>query len=220
MKLKRICIVILIVLAIFSIQVHAATDLGSLLTKTEYSDEYKAWLELSDEEKKEVMQPKKYKQTIKKNDIQNVKRMNNLVRTMGFLKASTDSKYNLKDVIPENVVVRNQMNTPCCWTFASLGALESNLAMRDKVNSVATPKTYDFSERHMQYATIEKGFLNDKVNDFGYIRELNEGGNFYMATSYLVNGSGAIPESEMMFQNNIDKIDIAEIKNKTISTTL
>ena len=39
-----------------------------------------------------------------------------------------------------------------------------------------------------------------------------------MSESYLTNGTGAIPESEMPFENNENTIDISQIQNKTVSS--
>lgn len=219
--LKKLSVCILVIFIILSLgKVYAETNLNDVLSMTEYSDEYKEWLKLSDEEKENVMQPKKYKHEKEDSSTQDVKKMNNLLKATNILQASVVNKYDLRDVIPENVAIKNQMKTSSCWIFASLGALESNLAMMDKANSSTTTKVYDFSERHMQYATTKTGFTNNQTNDMGYSKELTDGGNFYMAMSYLTNGSGAIPEDEMKFENNMDKIDISEIQNKTVVTTV
>ena len=69
----------------------------------------------------------------------------------------------------------------------------------------------------MEYAT-SRTFLDNKVNQNGYEREVGEGGNYYLSTAYLVNGTGAISEKDMPFENNEDKIDISEIENKEIKT--
>ena len=41
-------------------------------------------------------------------------------------------------------------------------------------------------------------------------------GNSYISSSYLTNGSGAIAESDMPFENNEDVIDISQIQNKKV----
>src|SRR5699024_2131762 len=61
-------------------------------------------------------------------------------------------------------------------------------------------------------------FANGEENKMGYNRKPGDGGNFTMAQSYLTNGTGAIPEEEMKFENNNDIIDIEEIQNKTVSS--
>ena len=69
----------------------------------------------------------------------------------------------------------------------------------------------------MDYST-SKTFANDVINEKGYNREVGSGGAYQFAQSYLTNGMGAIPESEMPFENNEDKIDISEIQGKTVSS--
>ena len=65
-----------------------------------------------------------------------------------------------------------------------------------------------------------KIFKNNETNEGGYNRTVGEGGQWYIAESYLTNGSGAIPESEMPFENNEDLIEIDQIKNQTISSQI
>lgn len=184
---------------------------ADLLEKTEYTEEFKKWLELSDEEKENVIMPRPYEvenTSIKSSNPFNIARM---------LKASINRRYSLKDEIPSNLIIKNQMQTNSCWTFATLSSLETNLALSNKKNGVNLSKVYDFSERHMEYAT-SKTFLNNVENKSGYNRKVGTGGNSTMAQSYLTNGTGAVPESEMPFENNEDIIDISKIKNKTLSS--
>lgn len=198
------CIVILLGIQVF------ATDLASYLGEMEFSESYLQYLELSDEEKNNVIIPRMYE--IPKNKMM-VKNPLKLVRMLG---SSVNSKYSLRDVIPENMVIKNQQNTNSCWTFSSLASLESNLALKDYKNGIST-KIYDFSERHMEYAT-SKTFLNNEINKWGFNREIGKGGNFYLSIPYLTNGTGAIAESEMPFENNENKIDISKIQNKDVIT--
>jgi len=79
--------------------------------------------------------------------------------------SSLQTRFSLKDVIPNNIVVRNQKQTNLCWAFTSLASLETNLALANH-----DAKKYDFSERHMGYAT-SRIFLNDVINPKGHNRE-------------------------------------------------
>ena len=88
--------------------------------------------------------------------------------------------------------------------------LDSKMNMLfDKIN---TSKIYDFSERHMDYST-SNSFLNNATSPFGYNRKVNQGGSWNMASSYLTNGSGAINEYQMPFENNENLIHISEISS-------
>lgn len=75
--------------------------------------------------------------------------------------------------------VRNQGNYGTCWTFATLGSVESTLL---------TGETRDFSENNM--ANLH-GF------DLGY----DDGGNFTMATAYLARWRGPVNESDDPYAN-------------------
>ena len=58
------------------------------------------------------------------------------------------------------------MKTNTCWAFASLGMLESHLGLQD-YNNNQSAAVYDFSERHMQYATT-RVFKNGEINKKGF----------------------------------------------------
>ena len=210
----------LILVATFSFElVFASTDLESKLAVDEYSEEYEQWLQLSDEEKENTIEPRKYDIVTQKDNATYLKELNNVFRVQQLLRATISAKYSLKDVIPENVTIRNQMSTNSCWAFATIGMLESHLALRDKNDSNPTV-TYDFSEKHMNYATAKSAFLNDKTNEYGFTKKISDGGNFYLATQYMANGLGVINESDLPFENSEENIDISEIQNKEVQATL
>lgn len=218
--IKSIIVSIIVITSILSLgKVYAATNLESLIKPAEYTEDYKEWLELSNEEKANRLEPRKYEIIPLQSNSNYLKNTSNALRVSQLLKSTLSANYTLQTIIPENVKIRNQMQTNSCWAFATIGALETNLAMQDKLAS-KTPVVYDFSEKHMNYATARTAFLNNEINEKGYTRELSDGGNFYMASAYLTNGSGAVPESELEFVNSEEPINISEIKNKTVSTTL
>ena len=190
---------------------YANSNDNLVLQPLEYSDDFKEWLQLSDEEKSKVIMPNlydiEYTRSKSKNPL-------NIVRS---IRASINSRFSLKDIIPENLVIKNQQQTGECWAFSALSSLETNLALTDYKNGVSQPKVYDYSERHMDYST-SKVFANGMINEKGYNRKVGSGGAYQFAQTYLTNGMGAIPESEMPFENNEDLIDISEIQNKTVSS--
>ncbi len=206
---KRIaCSLILVIMIFSSGKVFANTAFINVLGELEYTDEFKEWLELSDEEKSNSIIPRSYKISEVTYEYTNPIR---IAHTVG---SATLSKYDLRDYIPENLVVRNQQQTNTCWAFASLGMLESHLGLQDYINNKTTT-TYDFSERHMQYATLRE-FNDDKINIWGANRGLTEGGNAYRSRPYLTNGLGPVKELDMPFENNENKINIEEIQGKTV----
>ena len=199
---------LLVVLTIAGIggNVYAVEDIELNNQILEYSNEYKKWLELPEEERGQIIQPRMY----------NIPQVTSNRKNRKLLKANNVSKYNLKDIIPENVVVRNQMQTNTCWAFSTIAALESTLGLQDYNNGLE-PKMYDFSERHMEYAT-SRTFLNGEINTQGFNRKIDAGGNPLISIAYLTNGMGAINEEDMEFENNTNLIELSEIQNKTITS--
>ena len=186
-----------------------ATDVASYIGEMKLSEDFQKYLELSDEEKENVIAPRMY-------DIPKSKMIvTNPLKLSKMLGTTLDSNYSLRTVIPDNMVVKNQQQTGSCWTFSSLGALESTLALKDYKNG-KSPIVYDFSERHMEYATSRT--FSDGINENGFNREVGDGGISGIKMAYLTNGTGAISETEMPFENNEKKIPLSEIQNKTVIT--
>lgn len=103
--------------------------------------------------------------------------------------------------------VKDQESSQSCWTFSTLSVLETNISRTTGIN-------YDFSERHMNYATT-RVFL-DGTNPIGYNRHL-AGGNPFIGFSYMTRGSGPISENEMPFSaTNENLINLADIEGKTV----
>ncbi|MBN2520610.1 MAG: T9SS type A sorting domain-containing protein [Bacteroidales bacterium] len=82
------------------------------------------------------------------------------------------------DLRKENYLteVKDQGEVGSCWSFGIIGAIESNLLQREKL-------LYDLSEENM--ATCH-----------GFYYKKNDGGNFEIATSYLVTHKGPLLENE------------------------
>ena len=179
MKLNKKRIILsflLVVLITFGIcrNVYAVEGTSVNNQILEYSDEYKKWLELPEKERNQIIQPRMY----------NIPQVTVNKKSLRLLKANNTSKYNLKDIIPENVVIRDQKQTNTCWAFSTIAALESTLGLQDYNNGLE-PKMYDFSERHMEYAT-SRTFLNGEINTQGFTRKINSGGNPLISIAYLI----------------------------------
>ena len=86
-----------------------------------------------------------------------------------------------------NIKVENQGDYGTCWTFASLNALETNLALKTGV-------MYDFSESHIDH-TMTPAFGN---ND----RKLHDGGMFYYFMEYIMSNYGPVLESDVPYETS------------------
>lgn len=203
-------ILFFIVVTLFAFTFKSTFANEDLNEEVKYTESYKKWLELSEEERKNCIMPRKYEVSYTK-----AENKNPLLKAK-MLKTGLNSKFSLKDLIPNNLIIKNQQNTGSCWTFAAISSLETNLAIKDYYNQ-SSEKIYDFSERHMEYST-SRVFKNNEINSMGYNRTVGSGGSWDLASSYLTNGSGAIDESQMPFENNENLIELNQIKNKDISS--
>lgn len=164
-----------------------------------YNEKYIEWLNLSEEEKNSTIAPAIYVTNINSDTLSSFSRR--LVRA--------SIKYNLLDDI--SLKVKNQMGTNQCWAFSATTQLESYMA---EVNS----KTVEYSPRHMEYSTV-KTFL-DGTNEYGFNRQVNSGGTVSIAYAYMTNGSGPVLEKDMPFVNTSQKINLSDIKGKTVQAQL
>ena len=189
-----------------------------------YTKQYEEYMEMSDEEKSKILEPRKYDISSENNSTNKTLLANqkitlkNLINVLKSSTYATESKFSLKDLIPNNLTIRNQQDVNVCWAFASMSSLETNLALKN-YNNQATEKIYDYSERHMAY-TMTQSFLEGQKNEYGYSKDISEGGTYLMSTAYLTNGQGAINEEDMPFVNSQAAIDISQIQNKKVQTTV
>ena len=182
-----------------------AANIADVIKPVEYSQEFKNYLQLPEEERQKIIPPSPIEVLNT-----NVKTKNPVAR-IRKIGSGLETKYSLRDVIGNKLKIKNQGGTNACWAFSILESLETRLGLENK------SKAYDFSERHMNYATTRE-FANGAVNDKGVNRKASEGGTFQLATAYLTNGTGAIDESQMPFVDNSDTINISEIQNKTVTS--
>ena len=187
-----------------------AFNTKNIVTDMEYSQEYLDWLELDEDIRANSIMPRMY------NIYSSDREFTNPVKLARLLGSTTQTKFNLKDYISNNMVIKNQGNLGACWTFSNLAGLETNLALKDYYNNKTT-HNYDFSERHMEYSTT-KTFLNNQINENGFNRASGDGGSSALARAYLTNGMGAIDEKDMPYVDSNELINISEIQNKTVTS--
>ena len=198
-----------------SLSFNNKDDLNQLHS-VEYSEEYKRWLNLSEDEKLKTIPPRMYdiKYSGTKNENSNGGLFRKLLKLFSVNENATasnvPSKFDLRNDNGKNYVtsIKNQEKTGVCWGFATLGALESNLLKKGF-------GTYDFSEVHLVYSTSSKMTQNNNVKGFPNI-DFSSGGNFEMALSYLTNGSGAIEEQKegnMKFKDESGDYQVLDISD-------
>ena len=204
-KIVSILIIATIILNITSVITLAKdTENGQATLSVNISKDFKKWTELSDEERKNSIMPAVSTSTLSEIEKKDANSIWGNVKNF-FARASIPSKYSLKDYI--NIPVKNQGITGECWAFSMTSVLESYLAKSGQMTVI--PR---YSARHMDYAT-SKTFL-DGTNPIAYNRELGDGGNFGVAFGYLTNGTGAVLEKDMPFENNENKINLSEIQKQ------
>lgn len=198
--------ILILILMFFVIFINCNIVNAADISQVEYTDEYKAWLELTEEERQETIAPRMFDIEINSGESKIFTKIKTLMNSI------TAPKYDLRDYISNNLKIRNQHETQACWTFATLSSLETNLALNNK------EKVYDFSESHMDYSTSQS-FKDGKIVN-GFSRKVSTGGNFQIGSAYLTNGQGAVSEESMPFIATMEDISISDIKNKEVLTTV
>ena len=165
--------IIVILTAIFlGVSTVRAADIN--LELCEYSDEYLAWLNLSEEEKEKTPMPTMCKQESESSLI-------------GSTNSYSMEKFTLQD---EYVLgVRNQGTSNDCWAFSTLASIESNLLK----NKIATDY---LSVAHLELMT-QKSLYTPSYLTFN--RNFNEGGKLEYTAAYVLNYWGPIKESELPY---------------------
>ena len=195
-------LITIMVLGIFNIPAYAVDTAPKV--SVELSESYKKWLELPEEERKNTIMPNITSNNLSEKEEKSANSFFSGIKNI-WAKATTPNKYILTDEI--NVPIKHQGSTMECWAFSMTSVLESYLALSEQ--KAVIPR---YSARHMDYATSET-FLDGK-NPIGYSREVGTGGNSTMALGYLTNGTGAVLEEDMPFEDNEDKINLSEIQDK------
>ena len=180
--------------------VYASKD--ATLKKCEYSKEYLAWMELSEEEKKDSFMPPVCANENTDSDRFKV----DFNKTFGSLNLiRTSRKYDPRGTAYEGTI-RDQMDTQSCWAFSAATSLEIFVNKNLSLKQI-------YSARHIEYATSNI-FLNNKINEKGFNRTVDSGGHIFYSSAYFVGQVGPVLESDMPFENNANLIDISKIDKK------
>ena len=174
---KVITFFVVLFIGIVNVQ---ATD---TLELCEYSEEYKAWLRLSDEEKASTIMPSMCKQ-----DNHNINLLGSNDYSMDYFNLADSGKV---------LGVRDQAVSDDCWAFASLASLESNLLMNN-IN------TGFLSTAHLELMTQDSLYTPSFIT---FNRDFNSGGRMEFTTAYVLNYWGPVKESDMPFETVLNLID-------------
>ena len=161
---------------------------------------YVAYLESSEEEKEELGEiPVPLIVDYAVTDIEN---------------ASYPSSYNLRNVGGKNYVtpVRNQGSLGICWAFASSGAAESYLLLKNNTSYSSSSRL--IAERQMDYATATNGIKDYDSEYISFVeRELGEGGNFFISSIIMASGISLIDYNNFKAFDDTDfsKMELADV---------
>ena len=95
-KLKKTIFTILLIFILFLLVDKRVFASSNQFQTVEYSEDFKKWLELSDEEKQNVMQPRAY------DVLPTTTPSQNIFYKARMLGASISQKYDLRSIIPAN----------------------------------------------------------------------------------------------------------------------
>lgn len=167
---KALVLIAMLFMGISSVNAEDIT-----LELCEYSDEYKAWLNLSIEEKENVSMPNMCKQ----------EKESSLI---GSSNSYSMERFTLQDEFILDV--RDQGVSDDCWAFSTLASIESNL-LKNKIN------TDYLSVAHLELMTQKSLYIPSFIT---FNRNFNSGGKLEYTAAYVLNNWGPIKESELPFQ--------------------
>ena len=167
---KALVLITMLFMGISSVNAEDIT-----LELCEYSDEYKAWLNLSIEEKENVSMPNMCKQ----------EKESSLI---GSSNSYSMERFTLQDEFVLDV--RDQGVSDDCWAFSTLASIESNL-LKNQIN------TDYLSIAHLELMTQNSLYTPSFIT---FSRDFNSGGKLEYTAAYVLNNWGPIKESELPFQ--------------------
>lgn len=185
------------------IDISQDTNISSkYIDKSEYTDEYMDYMNLSDEEKQNVaVIPNKYKVS---KELFNDKYFQSLYNKNNYSNyAEAANSFDLRSITGA-LNVEDQGSTNLCWAYAANKILEISSKRLDS-------KTYDFSETYLDYIISN--------NVYGYRREIGAGGLTEDAFE-IMSAKGATTESRIpngsVYSGNYTEIKNAECVRRVI----
>ena len=201
---KKILIVIGLICMYICLNCSNIYANDSLEDESKYTEAYKEYLKLSDEEKSKISAiPRKYVVTYDEY-IEQEKLYNNEERSFVKAPSSLPSKFFLGDKI--NLTVDNQGTASWCWAFTSLNCAETNYQL-------TTGKDLNLAEYHLAYKRA--GSLGGWRNYITVSNAYNFGGNFYDFERYVFNGYGPVLGTDLENKKYKDEEEILAKFNST-----
>ena len=166
-----------------------STEKNKEVDKPYLNPQYVAYLQLSDEEKKEVeVVPELYT-------------MEHVYLKSELTGAATESYYDMRNT-NYLTAMKDQKNLGICWAFATSEQAESYLRVNGGSTKVFSPRQFD-------YATSSDG-IKDYTNPHG-VRSLTSGGNFLLSSEIASYGLSLVDETKMPFDESTTKKELSDV---------
>ena len=171
------------------------------------SDEYIKYMNLTDEEKENYVEPPYCKNIMSEAVVEEKEGFFSSIWTglKNFIfSSSSDSQYN---AYTSGIVTspKHQGDLGTCWAFSSVSCVEANA----KKNGLSE---YDFSEQHLLQSVLGVAYSDNEGKRGKYVTNGFAGGKVTYAASYYFNGLGQLLESELPYANNENKITSSNYK--------
>lgn len=178
--MKRVITLFTLIILILNVNVYASVD----IRECEHTDEFKEWMALSPRRQRRTIMPPMCTQT---------------VEHASFSLSNTSTAYRqpffrlANNHIPP---VRDQRQSGACWAFTTMDVIESNLR-------VTRGQVTHLNAAHLELSTQNSLFTPSRRN---FQRAFDTGGNFHIASAYLLNQWGPITEPSNSSGNTLMNI--------------
>lgn len=182
MKKSAIYKIILICFIIFSLPILSLADENFIFP--EYTEEYKKWQELPEEERQNYIEPQMFENAEEMSQEEAIQPFSTEADTNELQATSLPTKFTRDDYGD----VKDQGFTNACWGYSASTVFDTNYYITNSTRKI-------FSGLHMDYMTSKN------YNTNGFNRTVDSGGNMQIALAYATNGMGIALDSNMPTSN-------------------